>query len=62
MLSEIIALEHTEVSTGTKVFNWTVPKEWIIDDAFFEDSSGKRIVDYTKTTYTFWATRHRSIR
>ena len=45
MLSKIIPLEHTEVPTGTKVFDWTVPKEWNTDDAFIKDSSGKRIVD-----------------
>ncbi len=31
-----------EFNTGEKVFDWTVPKEWIIKDAFIEHESGKR--------------------
>ncbi|MBR5361429.1 MAG: DUF4910 domain-containing protein, partial [Lachnospiraceae bacterium] len=32
--------------TGTKVMDWTVPKEWRIDEAYIEDEDGRRIVDY----------------
>lgn len=39
-------LKLYEVPTGTKVMDWTVPKEWRIEEAYIEDENGKRIVDY----------------
>ena len=41
-----VPLSITEVPTGTQVFDWTVPREWSIEEAYLEHESGQRFVDF----------------
>lgn len=43
---EVPEINMFEVESGTKVFDWTVPNEWKIEEAYVEDLEGKRIVDF----------------
>ena len=46
ILGEKIPLEIREVPTGTRVFDWEIPKEWNISDAYVMNSDGRRVIDF----------------
>jgi aminopeptidase-like protein len=48
MIQERIPLQIHEVPTGTPVFDWTVPKEWNIRDAYIKSPDGKRVIDFQR--------------
>lgn len=48
-VQEQIPLDLHEVATGTQVFDWTVPKEWNIRDAYVKNSQGERVIDFQKS-------------
>src|ERR1700739_1676809 len=49
LIGKRIPLEITEVPTGTQVFDWTVPKEWNIRDAYILGPGKERVVDFVKS-------------
>jgi aminopeptidase-like protein len=49
IISKLVPLKVHEVPTGTKVFDWCVPNEWNVRDAFIQDETGKKVVDFKKS-------------
>ena len=48
ILKKHIPLDIHEVPSGTSVFDWTIPKEWNIKEAWIKDSSGNKIIDFSE--------------
>lgn len=49
MIKKYADVDVHEVKSGTRVFDWTVPKEWNIKDAYVLDPEGKKIIDFTNS-------------
>ena len=47
IIKELVPLlRTTEVKSGTAVYDWKVPPEWQISEAYIKDSKGKTIIDF----------------
>ena len=48
-LQQFIPLDIHEVPSGTTAFDWTIPNEWNIRDAWIKDVSGTKVVDFQRS-------------
>jgi aminopeptidase-like protein len=45
-LSRHLDIHLQEVPTGLPVFDWTIPAEWTIRDAYIKNENGERVLDF----------------
>lgn len=48
-LERLAPMTLHEVPSGTDVFDWTVPREWNIRDAYVKNARGERVVDFQRS-------------
>ena len=49
ILQEIVPSLHvSEIPSGTECFDWNVPQEWNVKDAYVKDADGKKVIDFQK--------------
>ena len=49
IIRQYIPLIIHEVPTGTTVFDWTVPKEWNVRDAYIKNGLGQKVIDFQES-------------
>lgn len=49
ILQELIPLNILEYPTGQKVYDWSIPKEWNIKNAWIKNSKGEKIIDFNNS-------------
>ena len=49
ILKRYIPIKVYEVPSSTQVFDWTVPKEWNIREAYIKNAKGERVVDFARS-------------
>lgn len=49
ILQEYIPLDIIEYPSGQEVYDWTIPKEWNIKDAWIKNSKGEKIIDFANS-------------
>jgi aminopeptidase-like protein len=47
-VARIVPLERFEVPSGTALFDWEVPREWNVREAWVRDPSGRKVVDFAE--------------
>lgn len=49
LIQKHIPLTIHEVPSGTQVFDWTVPREWNIRDAYVMNPRGEKVIDFQRS-------------
>src|SRR5258708_10712225 len=49
IVGQHIPLDVHEIPSGTQVFDWTVPPEWNIVDAYVKNARGERVIDFQQS-------------
>lgn len=47
-IARFVPLQRHEVPTGTQVFDWEVPREWVIREAWVANAAGERVIDFAR--------------
>ena len=50
VLAEQLPIRRTEIPSGTSIFDWIVPDEWNLRDAYVAAGDGTRVIDYRHST------------
>ena len=45
-LKELIPIKIKKYKSGTRVYDWIIPNEWNVIDAWIKDNSGNKIIDF----------------
>jgi aminopeptidase-like protein len=48
-ISVLVPLDLHEVASGTVAFDWVIPREWNIKDAWIKNAKGQKIVDFQQS-------------
>ena len=49
-LEQEIPIRRTEIPSGTRMFDWIVPDEWNVRDAYIAAADGARVVDFRRSS------------
>jgi len=49
-VDQVARMDQVEVASGTQFFDWTLPKEWNIRDAYIADMQGRKLVEFKNSS------------
>ena len=48
ILSEVLPFKYFDFKTGTKCFDWIIPKEWNVKEAYILTPNGRKVAEFKK--------------